>query len=268
MPSEANQKQAFRFLQEHFRSQEPFTKQALQKETKWRKSSIDTYWTKQFKPFVTAVPPILSGRAARKQRFRVSDAFRPYAKWEKFRQHVTQVRRFSSDYKYHPFNNVLIYGFFMPLTNEGVLRTTLDALFYKDTITTRLKALDTKKLNRHFPRRPGESDNEYFGRVSKWISGKFVGYSINHVSGRFGGEKLATMEEATKLQERGGRYLIDETTAITRFIFPCGNDANRVRWFFNALFVESIIQLVNGEEEIWMVESGMVNQLHIWRVEN
>ena len=31
---------------------------------------------------------------------------------------------------------VLIFEFFMPLTNETHLRTALDALFYKDTILT------------------------------------------------------------------------------------------------------------------------------------
>ena len=74
------------------------------------------------------------------------------------------------------------------------------------------------------------------------------------------------MAEAAGIQESGGRYLIDETTAVTRFIFPCGGDAQVIRWFFEALFVQSIIQVVNGEAEIWMVESGLVNQLHIWKV--
>lgn len=44
-------------------------------------------------------------------------------------------------------------------------------------------------------------------------------------------------------------------------------DAATIRWFFRALFVQSILQVVNGEDEIWMVESGMRNRLHIWRVE-
>jgi hypothetical protein len=31
------------------------------------------------------------------------------------------------------------------------------------------------------------------------------------------------------------------------------------------LFIRSIIQLVNGEEQIWMIESGSAgNQLHVW----
>jgi hypothetical protein len=44
-------------------------------------------------------------------------------------------------------------------------------------------------------------------------------------------------------------------------------DADRVRWLFKALFVRSILQVVNGEAEIWMIESGLRNRLHIWRVE-
>jgi hypothetical protein len=40
-----------------------------------------------------------------------------------------------------------------------------------------------------------------------------------------------------------------------------------VRWLFKALFVRSILQVVNGEAEIWMIESGLRNRLHIWRVE-
>lgn len=64
------------------------------------------------------------------------------------------------------------------------------------------------------------------------------------------------------------RYLIDETTAVTRFIFPCENDteADQVEFFFTNLFVRAIIEVVNGEDEIWMVETGLKNQLHIWRV--
>ena len=102
-----------------------------------------------------------------------------------------------------------------------------------------------------------------------------------------------SMTEAATVEENGDRYLIDGTTAIVRFIFPCGTprriapgvardfdipesainddsgiaEANQIRWFFNVLFVQSIIQVINGEAEIWMVESGMRNRLHIWRVE-
>ncbi len=75
------------------------------------------------------------------------------------------------------------------------------------------------------------------------------------------------MQDATALQERAGRYLIDETTAITRFIFPCHDqeEAETVRWFFFELFVKSVIE-VSGEAEVWMIESGLQTRLHIWNV--
>ncbi len=41
-----------------------------------------------------------------------------------------------------------------------------------------------------------------------------------------------------------------------------------IRWFFNELFVQSILEVVNGEDEIWLLESGIQNQLHIYKVED
>lgn len=72
-----------------------------------------------------------------------------------------------------------------------------------------------------------------------------------------------------------------------RFIFPCKGkppaaglplsggyeealreEAASIRWFFNQLFVQSILEVVNGEDEIWLLESGMQNQLHIYKVKD
>ncbi len=279
-----NQRNVFNFLVEHFRSQEPFTKDELEEVTDWQGTSFPTYWSKQYKQFFISA----GGNS-----FRVSDAFRPYAKWEAFQRHVTQVRRVSSDYTLLRHDAVLIFEFFMPLTNETHLRTALDALFYKDTILTRLKALNRSKLTAQFTLRTGESEEVYFGRLCDWLATRFQGYSVSTVSGRFRAQNLMSIPDAARIEENGDRYLIDETTAIVRFIFPCGTpvrrhvgtadefedpdpdpndmsgreEAKMIRWFFNALFVQSIIQVVNGEAEIWMVESGLRNRLHIWRVE-
>jgi len=143
----------------------------------------------------------------------------------------------------------------------------LDALFYKNTLLARLRGLDMEVVARHFPRESGEANNALLERLGRWLATKFIGYSISHVSGRFRAEPLASMQEAADLEAKGRRYLIDETTAVTRFIFPCDDDSERVEWFFHELFVNAIIQFVNGEEEIWMVESGLHNRLHIWKVE-
>jgi hypothetical protein len=188
---------------------------------------------------------------------------------------------------------VLVFEFFMPLTNQTHLRTALDALFYKDTILSRLRAIGPQTLKAHFEEVAGEDDDAYFARLCEWLATRFQGYSITTVNGRFRAQNLMTITHAAKIEENGDRYLIDETTAIVRFIFPCGTparspvdtadsfedlepnpddhsgqqEAKKIRSFFNPLFVQSIIQVVNGEAEIWMVESGMRTRLHIWRVE-
>jgi hypothetical protein len=279
-----NQRKVFDFFVAHFKSQEPFKKSDVEGETDWSGTSFGTYWSKQFKQFVLPA----GGNS-----FRVSDAFRPFAKSEAFQRHVTQVRRVSSDYTLFRHDAVLVFEFFMPLTNETHLRTALDALFYEDTIRSRLRAIERKTLTAHFPEVPGETEDKYFLRLCEWLATRFQGYSVTNVSGRFRAQNLMTITAAAIIEENGDRYLIDETTAIVRFIFPCGTpvksavgaadsfedldsdpndksgeeEAKRIRWFFNALFVQSIIQVVNGEAEIWMVESGIRTRLHIWRVE-
>ncbi len=108
-----------------------------------------------------------------------------------------------------------------------------------------------------------------------WIAGvkgriqiKRCAFHRHQSAGGLSGD-MCTRVQAAEIEKRR-RYLIDETTAVTRFIFPCEDpdDAELVRWFFWTLFVKSIIEVVNGEEEIWMVESGMRNRLHIWRVDS
>ena len=280
------QRQAFAFLLDRFHSQEPFTKEEFHGAIPdWTKKSFDTYWSKQIKRLVAP---------ADRKSFVVTEAFRPYANWGSFRKNIaTQVRRIYSDYTSFTYDNLIIYEFFMPLTNEGHLRTALDALFYKDTILARLRNIGHEKVMEHFPVRLDEPIEAYLDRVCRWVSQQFGGYSVTHVNGRFRAGPLATMTEVADYQSHGDRYLIDETTAVVRFIFPCGEplrrktpitgvafddeiynaaaeepgDAGTIRWFFRVLFVQSVLQVVNGEDEIWMVESGMRNRLHIWRVE-
>jgi hypothetical protein len=284
MGDRENQRRVFDFFVAHFKSQQPFKKSEVEAETDWGGSTFSTYWSKQFKQFVLD---------AGTNSYRISESFRPFAKWEAFQRHVTQVRRVSSDYTLFRHDSVLVFEFFMPLTNETHLRTALDALFYQDTILSRLRAIQRQTLNAQFPEVAGETEDKYFGRLCEWLAKRFQGYSITTVSGRFRAQDLMSITEAATIEENGDRYLIDETTAIVRFIFPCGTpvkravgaadsfedldpdsknksgeeEAKTIRWFFNALFVQSIIQVVNGEAEIWMVESGIRTRLHIWRVE-
>ena len=152
----------------------------------------------------------------------------------------------------------------MPLTNEAFLRTALDALFYRDSIEASLLTISTKTLNKNFLLHHGESDTDYNNRLFEWISNHFGGSSIYHVNGRFRAGKLVSRQDAASMD----RYLVDETTAVARFIFPCETqeEADLVAFFFKTLFIQAIIEVVNGEDEIWMTETGMQNRLHIWRI--
>ncbi|MBW7863708.1 MAG: hypothetical protein H3C30_04750 [Candidatus Hydrogenedentes bacterium] len=256
MSTDTQQRNIFNFLLNHLETKEQFNKQDLKSVTTWCDETFNTYWLKQFKPFVINVKNDL---------YRVSEAFRPYSTWEKFQQHVTQVRRLaSSDYMLQSYEKVRVYEFFMPLANEGHLRTALDALFYRDLVLARLKTIPQDELHKNIPLRKNETSDNYMERLCDWISNHFAGYSIYHVNGRFRACSLVSKEKATQKQ----RYIIDETTAVTRFIFPCVTDdeAEQTGFLFEHLFVKAIIEVVNGEDEIWMVETGMHNRLHVWRV--
>lgn len=287
MGDNSKQKRAHDFLLDRFAKDLPFSKLEFQEATGWTSSSLKTYWSKQFKPLLVSVD---------REKYRVGEVFRRFTEWTQFQQHVTQVRRAASQYTVFTRDRVILFEFFMPLTNEGYLRTALDSLFYADTIRGKLSTVATHELQRHFPRALRESDAAYFDRIYKWIADRFIGYSITHVAGRFrSGDCLKTIREAAEMFERkSGRYLIDETTAIVRFVFPCGKpkentfhayddyvevplekdpdetkvEASLIRFFFWILFVRSIVEFVNGEDQIWLLESGMRNRLHIWRVKD
>ena len=152
-------------------SQEPFTKQDFRHATGWSGSTLDTHWSKHFKPFVV----VIGGG-----RYRVSEGFRPFANWRKFQRHVTQTRPVAADYTRLAYDNVVMYEFFMPLTNETALRTTLDALFFKDNIIPKLRAIGAEKLSQHLSIKDGEAAEKYFERICDWIDSHFVGYSVYH----------------------------------------------------------------------------------------
>lgn len=263
MGDTSTQRRAFRFLREHLQTQEPFTIEEFAAACGWDKpGTYNTYIRKQYKAFFECVTP----KGQKPEAFRVTDAFWKFMTWRKFRAHVTQVRRVVENYEPKK-SKVLIYDFLMPLTNEEYLRMTLDSLFYKDRVLMRLRAIGAAALETSYQRKPGLNEDAYYADILDFIKDHFVGYSISHVDGRFRSDTLLTLDEASALEKLGQRYLIDETTAVTRFIFPYTTDdeLKAVRYVFEMLFIRSIIQLVNGEEQIWMVESGSAgSQLHVW----
>ena len=280
-----NHRKIFDFLCEKFRSQNSFSKDDLFAAVPdLARGTLDTYWSKWIRNFLAR-----TGRNT----FRVAEAFRPYSTWERFYRVATQVRRTYQDYTEFIYDEVIVYDFLMPLSNEVHLRTTLDALFYKDTVLARLRAIGHEEVGRHLPASHVDSSGDILEGACQWVAERFGGYSITHVNGRFRAAGLATTSEAANLQVEGGHYLIDETTAVVRFIFRCGrprrqgvpmqglglfdstversNEGDQeyesISWFFRVLFVENILQVVNGEDEIWMVESGVRSRLHRWVVE-
>lgn len=282
---DSKQKNAYLFLKKKFETQDSFTKKEFNDYVGWG-DNIGTYWSKKIKT-------LLIEDAGK---FRVSEVFRRVLTEENFERHISQSSHVSTDFKTFSYKNVIQFDFFLPLSNELYLRDSLDALFYKDSILRRLKSVAIDKLSSRLNKMPNEDLDSYFDRICDWISKKFGGYSVSHVNGRFRADYLMSLKDVSeKLTSHGYKYLIDETTAIVRFIIPCGQpterlflsskdyydeilsedqdeseineEANKIRWFFYILFVQSIIEVINGEDEIWMLESGYKSRLHIWSKE-
>lgn len=260
MADDTTQRAVHRFFAERLTDLSPFTKQDVQRITGWADRAVDTYWSKQFKGILEPIG---------NDQYRMRERFRQYLDWRKFKNLVTQVKTSAPSYAPTVYENFVVYEFYLPLAHENALRTTLDSLFYRDVIMPRLHRIGRDPLLRLFPpTMPFVDDPKeaVFERAAAFVSVKFGGYSIYHVDGRFRASGLTTQAEATELQRTGGRYLVDETTAVVRFIFPCKEtEADTIRFLFEALFMQAITDQVSGEDEIWVVESGLRNRIHIWK---
>src|ERR1051326_6587083 len=122
MADDSKQRQAYQFLLDKFGKDETFAKLEFQAATGWPDASFNTYWSKQFKPLLVA---------GRDGEYRVGDVFWRFTGWDQFQQHVTQVRRTAAEYTVFTHERVILFEFFMPLSNENYLRTALDSLFYR-----------------------------------------------------------------------------------------------------------------------------------------
>ena len=125
-------------------------------------------------------------------------------------------------------------------------------------------------MESHFKRSLGKSDDDYLNEIVDFIGAHFVGYSISQVDGRFRAVGILAYDEVAALLKSERRYLIDETTAVTRFIFPYNDDEelDRVRFLFHELFVGSMIELAKSEQQVWMLESGPEQRVHIWQADD
>ncbi|HTD66395.1 MAG TPA: hypothetical protein VK846_07695 [Candidatus Limnocylindria bacterium] len=250
-----DQEKAFEFLRRKFDAQETFSKKEFLKATNFKEKSFDTYFSKQFSGLLKEIGL---------DQFRVSGVFRQFRTWKRFSQNVvSQKRKFVRQYVMASYGNVVIFEFYLPLRNELWLRETLDAVFFRDSVRLRLIGVPAEELAamEDVVRSDGNDLNE---SICDFVSEKFGGYSITLVNGRFRANELKTRTEVMAATTHEP-YLIDETTAVVKFIVPCTSngpesveaEAEMIRVLFNHLFVQSILELVNGEDEIWVLESGI-----------
>ena len=246
-----------------------FKLSALVAATGWTESTASTHIAKHYGDWVVSV---------RTDRFKVLPEFQRVTK-EQFLKHCSQIRRVFTDYIVSQYTAISIFEFLLPMSRETQLRSMLDGLFFADTLAQRFDELGTSRLEDLLPREHKEHVDSYQSRWITQVSDWFGGYSISLVNGRFRAASLRTRREAVEHQAETGRpYLIDETTASVRFIVPIpaskltsGDggtldfsqssvairaDANRIRDFFFAIFVEAVIRIVNGEDVIWLLEDS------------
>lgn len=264
MPRTTYQRKAFEFLKQKFETQEPFTKNELCAASGFQPSSFAAYFKKQFEGLL---------KSAGQNQFRVSGVFRQFRTWKAFQQNVvSQKRQLARAYSETFHEQVVIFEFYMPLRNELWLRETLDSLFFWDSIHLRLQEIGASEMSQIDQALTVTSNEETeAARIRKFVSDRFGGYSITLVNGRFRASELKTRAEATG--PTSDPYLIDETTAVVKFIVPCraptpadaDHEATAIRIFFNHLFVRSVLEVVNAEDEVWVMESGMRTRLQIYR---
>jgi hypothetical protein len=275
---------AHQFLLEMNREARVFTKDEFRRAVN-SDEMFERHWLTGFSAFLAKVDD------GGQQRFVVGSAFGGCLGKEEFERRIHGMEKEGVAYSFATHLAVINYEFFMPVVHEGKLKKELDSLFYKDALLERVRALGLAEVQCHFPRDEKEGETDYLERLCRWLGGKFGGYSMSKVDGRFRMSTLKTQAEAFEgLARRGEQYLADEETVVVRFIFRCGQsaapcssdfdgrcdlpsaqddraikrDAYLVQYFFWKLFVESITKAVNGEAEIWLVESGLRSCLHIW----
>ena len=263
------QRAAYRFLLQHAADGREFTSADIESVAGWKANSFNTYRTKHLTSYV---------RTTGRRRYVVDRLFQRLTE-EDYAEIVGQSRKTVARFMRTVVHATVRYEFLLPLTNERKLRAALDELFYREPLERRAKEIGREALSKIVAPQAGESDRAYFSRVAEHVASLLGGYSIGHVNGRFRVGGLLTYGEAADVLSKRGRYLVDETTAVVRFIltipesfvihgpvFDVSADADHSRDFssyigtarrlFIAFFVESVIIGIHGEDEIWFLESG------------
>ena len=93
-------------------------------------------------------------------------------------------------------------------------------LFYKDTVEQRIKEIGISNIRDALNLPKSSSDEEVVQFVINFMDNTIGGYSLHLVSGRFRAGSLAARDEVVAKPFSQGPYLVDETTAVVRFILP------------------------------------------------
>lgn len=264
------------FLIEHARTGTSFSVHDIVRATGWSLDTARTYCHKQ-------VRAVIRKRAGKMY---VKPSFIQMTR-KAFCDAVSQKENIFASYVRWTYGNIVTFEFLMPLTREDKLRAALDRLFYRDTLEQKIARIGMTKFEAVISRDLREDDVQYASRVATEVSRLFQGYSISHVSGRFLADLLMTQSDAI-----GRRYVIDETTALVRFIVPCQSgkqehgdefdtriqadldneearkEIARIRFLFFKVFAEVVVHEIQGEDLIWLLETAAnVQKLYAWERE-
>ena len=275
MREKSNIKRAFDFLIEHTQERKPFSVEQFSAETEWNIDETQEHIKTRLSDLVYeeggeyfAKPEIL--------RVRLDD----------FKELLHQKKRLFADYVLEVSPSILIYEFFMPLSREDRLREALDNLFYRDTIEQRIQEIGISRIRDGLELSSDYSEVKIRELVFDFMESTIGGYSIYMVNGRYRADRLASREEVITRPFAYGPYIVDETTAIVRFILPIETDAEKfeygkilepaskvkdtekraelMSWLFLNFFAEALIRVVQKEDEIWLLESGMRSAFYRW----
>jgi hypothetical protein len=275
MAGEQNIRNAFDFLSQCAGTGCSFTVAELARASGWTVNNTKTNLQKR-----------LSGLVRKDRDSYVASPEILRVRLEDFKDLFRQKQRLFGDYAFQITPSVLIYEFFMPLAREEQLREGLDNLFFLDTVRQRIREIGATRIRDTLKLLPGTPDEATIDLVVQFVETTIKGYSLYLVSGRFRQGGLDTREEVATRLPSLGPYIIDETTAVVRFILPVetpGEEprqmvlfepaemasrpeerAEQVRWLFLNIFAEAVARVVRKEDEIWLVESGMRSALYRW----
>ncbi len=265
----------FDFLVQHAASGEPFSAQHFAAQSGWDPGEAEALLNERLQELVAsdganyrAKPEILRVRR------------------DDFKELLEEKKRLFSNYLLEVSPSILIYEFFMPLSREDRLREALDNLFYRDTIEQRIHEIGIEQIRTGLKLPEASTEAEIRQIVFDFIQSTIGGYSIYLVNGRYRADLLASRAEVLTRPFGYGPYIVDETTAIVRFILPVETDAaqfahgkllepaapsqhakeraEQIRWLFLNFFAEALIRVVPKEDEIWLLESGMRSAFYRW----